>query len=534
MSQTKRYIESSKYKCQHVYNLDPTTIPVLSRSLSKEEFIKTQQKYKHALSIVKEFMQKLISFLSGTPTYILTTDSKGYVLDSYGDESIQQMTTSLGIKEGVQFHEQEAGTNSITLAIEHGEPVHLIGDDHYHHCFEDVACYSAPFSVADGELSGTISLMTTKEHASEFHMGLLSSAVDSIEREIHTQKENQELLVNNQVLMDTTPLGIVITNKEGTISNFNQSAQDITGWEQQLVVGKHISILNDLSPYFHYVLDEKEAIENIELTMPDQQKTCLVDVLPLFNHGNLIGAFGQFKDVTSYIQLQNQVIQSEKLSEIGRLSAGFAHEIRNPLTSIIGLTKLLQIDESQSKYIEIIQSELERIKNLVNEFVMYGKPGNGQKQITNLVTIIKDTIELMNHTAQKQHAKLHFKEPDDQVSFYVDESQFKQILINLINNALDAMGEGGNVWIDLKVTKTNLFITISDEGKGMSAEEIENFGTPFFSTKEKGLGIGLSICSDIVKSHNGKISVESTDENGTTIKLSFPYEAKNKRRINIS
>ncbi|WP_377891023.1 ATP-binding protein [Alkalihalobacillus sp. R86527] len=534
MNHPTQYIETSKYKCRHVYALDPTAIPLLTRSLSTEQLAERQQEFGQSLSTIREFMQKLISFLSGTPTYIVTTDAEGHVLDSYGDESIQRMVTTLGIKNGIQFHEEEAGTNSIILALKYGEPMQLIGDDHYHDCFNNVACFSVPFSISKEEIAGTVSLMTNKDHASEFHLGLLSSAVDSIEREINTQKQNQELHINNQVLMDTTPLGIVITNKDGIISSFNKSAHVITGLEQELAIGQSIKILRDISPCFHHVLREQERVENIELTFPEQQKTCLIDILPLFNDGVLIGAFGQFKDVTSYIELQNQVVQSEKLSAIGKLSAGFAHEIRNPLTSIIGLTKIIQVDDTQTKYMEIIKSELERIDKLVNEFVMYGKPGGTQKKTCEIGSIISDTVKLMHCTAKKKNVHLHFDQPKDLVELYIDKSQFKQVLINLINNAIDAMSEGGDVTIALAVHDTEVTITINDEGNGMTQEEIENFGLPFYSTKDKGLGIGLSICSDIVKSHNGRIGVNSSDENGTAIQLSFPYEEKNKRRFNMS
>ncbi|WP_270180743.1 ATP-binding protein [Alkalihalobacillus sp. CinArs1] len=532
MSHPTHYIETSKYKCRHVYALDPTTIPVLTNSLSSEQLKERQLEYGQSLSTIREFMQKLISFLSGTPTYIVTTDAEGHVLDSYGDDSIQRMVTTLGIRNGIQFHEEEAGTNSIILALKYGEPIQLIGDDHYHDCFRNVACFSVPFTIKKGETAGTVSLMTSKDHASEFHLGLLSSAVDSIEREINTQKQNQELHINNQVLMDTTPLGIVITNKDGVISSFNKSAEMITGREKASAVGEMITILPDISPCFLHVLKEQEPVENVEITFSEHHKTVLFDILPLFNEGILIGAFGQFKDVTSYIELQNQVVQSEKLSAIGKLSAGFAHEIRNPLTSIIGLTKILDVDVRQAKHMEIIKSELERIDDLVNEFVLYGKPGGSQKKNCDLVTIISDTVKLMRCTAKKQKVNLYFKDPGDHVPLYIDQSQFKQVLINLINNSIDAMSEGGDIEIGLTFHDSEVVITINDEGSGMSKEEIENFGIPFYSTKDKGLGIGLSICSDIVKSHNGTISVGSSDETGTSIHISIPYDAK--RRPNIS
>ncbi|WP_283152873.1 ATP-binding protein [Guptibacillus hwajinpoensis] len=525
MTQREIQIQYSKNTCEHVYQLDPNSIPVLHVLLSEEELALRLQNYSCSLSIIQKFMKKLLSFLSDTPTVVVTTDHEGYVLDSYGDESFEQMTASLGIQNGVKFDEATAGTNAITLALKYQEPIHLIGDDHYHYCFEDVACYSAPYAYHNGEIIGTISLMTTKKYASQLHLGLLSSSIDTIEREIQVNKQNEQLHLYNQMLMRATPIGIVISDQDGQIKEFNRSAEKLTGLNKTKMIGYPITEIPTLKPFFDHVLSKKKGIEDIEITFfKTDERKCLLDILPLYDHNQqLSGAFAQFRDMTSYYQLQEQVIQSEKLSAIGKLGAGFAHEIRNPLTSIIGFTQLLDVNEEQANYISIIRAELERMKNLVNQFVMMGKPTISKRTLNELNPLVFETVELMKSNAHLHNVQLEFDANTENITVCMDSSQIKQVLINFIKNAIEAMPEGGEISVHLTKNEENAVISIEDDGKGMSEEEVKQLGTPFFSTKRSGLGIGLSICFDIMEAHNGEISIDSEIGKGTKARLILPY-----------
>ncbi|WP_226659253.1 ATP-binding protein [Guptibacillus hwajinpoensis] len=526
MTQRETYIQHSKTTCEHVYQMDPNSIPVLRVILTEEELAERLQKYERAISIIQKFMTKLLSFLADTPTLIVTTDDEGYVLDSYGDERFKQMTASFGIQTGVKFDEETAGTNAITLALKHNEPIHLVGEDHYHHCFSEVACYSAPYRYRNGEVIGTISIMTTRQYASSLHLGLLSSSIDTIEREIQLHEQNEQLHLYNQMLMSATPIGIVISDEAGHIREFNNSAADLTGLNKKNMIGSHISEVPVLKPFFDHVLTRKKGIEDIEIIFSTlNERKCLLDILPLYNHNNqLSGAFAQFRDMTSYYQLQDQVIQSEKLSAIGKLGAGLAHEIRNPLTSIIGFTQLLDVDEKQSHYIDIITAELERMKNLVNQFVMMGKQTSSERKTGHLNPLIEETVELMRSNAHLHNVEINDHSTEEQMSVCMDSSQIKQVLINFIKNAIESMPNGGKITVSLAKEDNKAVISITDTGKGMSEKEVKQLGTPFFSTKSSGLGIGLSICFDIMKAHHGNIVIDSEEGVGTTAKLLLPLQ----------
>ncbi|UOQ49264.1 ATP-binding protein [Gracilibacillus caseinilyticus] len=520
------YIRESKQNCKQIYQMNPNDFPVLNKGISKNQLAYKMQLFQKALSVVRHFMKKLIYYMEGIPTLIITTDNDGYVLEIYGDESIKQMVDSLGISLGAQFDEEDVGTNSVSLALRHQEPIALIGNDHFHYCLSDVACYSAPFS--NGNLVGTVSMMTMVNYASNFHLGLLSSAVDTIEREIQLQEKNHSLDLLNQVLVDATPLGILMTDSEGELLEFNASAEDITGIPKESLLANGIDRISEIAEYIYHVIETREKVENAEFSFSivdsDDTKTLLLDVLPLFDEQQMIGTFAQFRDMTQYHELQQKLIESEKLSAIGKLGAGLAHEIRNPLTSIIGLTQLLKENNHQNKYLEIITAELERMKNLVNQFVSLGKPTILDREHCNLNELVTDTVELMNSNARLHNVEIYVELTNSHTNAYIDKAKIKQVLINFIKNALEAISSGGNIHIQLKtdMKSKEIYIMIKDNGEGMTEEQVDSLGTPFFTTKESGLGMGLPICFDIIHSHNGRIKIDSEKGQGTKINLVLP------------
>ncbi|KGX91806.1 ATP-binding protein [Pontibacillus marinus] len=528
MSSFETYIENSKRNCSELYGLDPEVIPKLKVGLTEEELERKKEIFSSVLGIVKHFMQKLIYYMDGTPTLVIITDHEGSVLDIYGDPSIKEMVDAIDLKVGAQFLEEEVGTNSVSLALRHEEPIALIGNDHYQQALSGVACYSAPFAYFDeGGLAGTVSMMTLIDYASQFHLGLLSSAVDSIERELQLQKQNEQLQLLNQVLINSTPLGIVMTDNYGSVLEYNTAAEEITEIPKEFIYETGIGQIAEIENYINQALMNGEKIENKEITMimkDGQSKVCHLDVFPLFSEGQIIGAFAQFRDMTQYHELQKQVVESEKLSAIGKLGTGLAHEIRNPLTSIMGLTQLLQENNQQNKYLEIITDELERMASLVNQFVILGKPTDIQRESCDVNRLLSNTVELMKSNTRLQNSTITFQPSQYNLETQIDPSKIKQVLINFIKNALEAMPNGGEVVVDSALLEETeeVHISIQDNGEGMTEEEISQLGKLFFTTKENGIGMGLPICFDIVKAHLGRVEYDSEKGQGTQVNLYLP------------
>ncbi|QNF29943.1 ATP-binding protein [Metabacillus elymi] len=535
MNKVPFYILESKQYCSSK-GMNTNDIPFPKLCLMKDVHIQRVSEYQEFLTVSRHFIKKLLFFMKNTPTLVVISDDKGYVLEMYGDQTIQSMVHSLGIQEGVLFDESGVGTNSISLALKHKEPIQLIGTDHYHDCLHSTTCMTVPFYFEDLERrSGTVSIMSTIDYASSFHLGLLSSAVDSIERELKIRKQNRRLNILHQVMVDSTQNGIVIIDTKGIITEFNQAGEYITGFDKDMVIGSHIDILKPISSYVNKILKNGSKYKNLEVTfyslIEGKEKTSLFDALPIYDENNsLLGAFVQFRDISDRIELEKQVIATEKLSLIGKLGAGLAHEIRNPLTSVIGFIQLLKKEVGKKhteKHFKIILDELERIKRLVNQLMMMAKPSTNERTECNIVELTKETIYLMNSQATQHNVTVDFQTGlKENLHILIDESQIKQVLINIIKNAIEAIDNGGNINVSLaQVSHLNDYyieIEVKDDGNGLTEEQLKKLFTPFYSSKEKGLGLGLSICKQIIESHKGKMEVSSFINEGTTFKIKLP------------
>ncbi|MGD6833678.1 PAS domain S-box protein [Sutcliffiella halmapala] len=229
------------------------------------------------------------------------------------------------------------------------------------------------------------------------------------------------------------------------------------------------------------------------------------------------------RDITEKKQAEAVMLQSEKLSVAGQLAAGIAHEIRNPLTAIKGFFKLLEREVDQKKeYFHIIESELSRIELILSELLLLAKPHKVRIQKVSLDTLLKDVTTLLETQAIMNNVWFEMKLDAKDPLIQCDDNQVKQVFINLIKNGIEAMSEGGNIFIETEDDGEEVIIRIRDEGRGIPEEIISRLGEPFFTTKTTGTGLGLMITFNIIKNHHGTVSVKSELEQGTTFEVRFP------------
>lgn len=522
------YILNSKYNCEFKYNLDPAGKPDIRRKITDEELQRQRKKYTKLISVTKYFMKKLLLFLKDTPTVVIITDDEANLLEIFGDSGLLGKLHFL--QPGIYFDESFIGTNPISLCLKHRQPVQLVGDQHYFHILRDYSCATSMFTA--NNLKGTISLLTTVDHSTKFHLGLISSAVDSIERELLLEKSNRKLKMLYSIIIDVTKDGIIITDANGNIIKFNKTAEHTTGFSYHQIEKKHISLLPEFYPFINKVLQDEKKFEEVEITYfidEDNEKRLEFDAFPMYDEKyNLTGAYLQFKDITEKRQLERKVLEAEKLSVIGKLSAGLAHEIRNPLTPILGFIQLLEEthkdDEIALQYYQIIKDEIGRMKALINDFVLMSKPEVPQKQEVNIYQLALETVELMKSQSiiYNIELKLINELHDNTITLYIDKNQIKQTLINLIQNAIQVM-DNGEIKVVLEQQRNGIDISIEDQGKGISEDVIDSIFDPFFTTKEDGIGLGLAVCSSIIKNHYGTISVQSKEGVGTTFTIFLPF-----------
>jgi signal transduction histidine kinase/putative methionine-R-sulfoxide reductase with GAF domain len=222
-----------------------------------------------------------------------------------------------------------------------------------------------------------------------------------------------------------------------------------------------------------------------------------------------------------------QLIRSEKLAALGQLAAGFAHEIRNPLTSInILIHSMTEKSPSRDSYnedLKVIEEEIHRINEIVDQFLRFAKPAPPLLERGDVLSILEETLQLLRPQIEKHHVAVE-KEFQTLSIILMDREQIKQAILNLLLNAIQAMPGGGHLVLSGRNSEDGqwTYLCIQDSGMGISPEDMDKLFDPFFSTKEGGIGLGLSIAHRIIDQHRGKIEVESAPGKGTLFTVWLP------------
>ncbi len=246
--------------------------------------------------------------------------------------------------------------------------------------------------------------------------------------------------------------------------------------------------------------------------------------------GQIVGAYVIFKDVTNLRSLEQQVQRSDRLAMIGQIAAGTAHEIRNPLTSIKGFLQVLQRTfvhtgmEKEHGFTELMLTEIDRINELVNEFLLLSKPRHVSYDKTDMSGVIRDVLPIINNQAVLHNVTIRYQSVYQMPKVIADQGLLKQVFINLCKNGIEAMVTGGTLTLTERVdaAEQKVSVDIHDAGPGIPAFLIDKIFDPFFTTKDSGTGLGLSVCQRIIHDIGGSIRVSSKGF-GTTFTVSMPY-----------
>lgn len=268
---------------------------------------------------------------------------------------------------------------------------------------------------------------------------------------------------------------------------------------------------------FHELLDEYGRSWLITMTYGDQMEgDFLISV----------------KDVSDFKQIEQTAYQNDKLAMLGKISASIAHEIRNPLTSIRGFIQLLRphlMSLGKDEYARIILTEIDRANDIIYEFLNSSKPSAPQTTVIPVASLLKEVVLLTESEALMKGSQIILHQAERTPTFIsVDVKQIKQVILNLIKNALDAIDEKqddhivGMIEIGMTQNDQQVSILISDNGGGMDQNTLNHLFNPFFTTKEGGTGLGLSVSYRIIKNHGGSIAVESQVGTGTAFVITLP------------
>ncbi len=232
------------------------------------------------------------------------------------------------------------------------------------------------------------------------------------------------------------------------------------------------------------------------------------------------------QDVTDIKKMEDRMMQSEKLSALARISAGIAHEIGNPLTSISSYVQILREmdhDEFTKESLDTVAKHITRIADIVRQMSSFSKTRASDLGHHDAVELVDMTLDLVKYDKRMKGIKINVEIPETLPPVRVNETQMIQVLMNIILNAADAMTDGGNLDIRARELDEEIEITLADTGSGIPAEHMEKIFDPFFTTKDKGTGLGLAVSYNIIRSYQGDILVESRPEGGTIFRVRLPY-----------
>ncbi|MGG1674461.1 PAS domain S-box protein [Neobacillus sp. NRS-1170] len=233
------------------------------------------------------------------------------------------------------------------------------------------------------------------------------------------------------------------------------------------------------------------------------------------------------RDIQHRIETGERLRKSEKLAVVGQMAAAVAHEIRNPLTPIKGFMQLLNAEkEINPVYLGIVLDELQRLEVIISEFLTMAKPHTEKTSLVQLNSLVGQVVQLLQTQALMKNNEINFISNNTVPAIIGDPNSLKQVFMNVIQNSLDALSEKGQIDVIICVDELAVIIKIKDNGCGIPEGRLLKLGEPFYSTKEKGTGLGLMTSYRIIESHHGKINVESEEGHGTTVTIWLPIPSK--------
>ncbi|OAS16300.1 PAS domain S-box protein [Paenibacillus oryzisoli] len=422
------------------------------------------------------------------------------------------------------------------------KPTHIIGNTlhdiwptilansieaHYHRAW--LGEENVMFETTFRGITYLTSLRPIKEN--ERMVEVIGSCVDITERkrmetELRETKELLESIINN------TTDAICVCDLNARVISINAAHEHIFGWSQEELIGHQLPIYPDNLEYERKELYDKlksgkqiSGMESVRLRKDGQLIHVSITKTPIRSEkGDIFGFAEITRDITERKQTEELLRKSDKLSVAGQLAAGLAHEIRNPLTSLRGFLQLLQHDlRDKRHYFDIMLSELDRINFIVSEFLVIAKPEAIVYKKSDLVMILQSVIALLDTQAVLCNVELILEFQSDIPEITCSEMHLKQLFINLIKNAMEAIPKDGQIKLLVSLHgEDQIRVRTQDNGCGIPEERLKQLGEPFYTTKEKGTGLGLMMCFKIVEAHKGTMYIQSQVGYGTTIDVFLP------------
>ncbi len=330
--------------------------------------------------------------------------------------------------------------------------------------------------------------------------------------------------------------GVIVTDTSHRVMMINNAAYRMLPFSS----GEHeyhyvwaVIYDEDVASWLEKTLKEGDKVEDEEFSLQssDTLRILSITVQPLVREKQVAGSIIQIRDITSKKKQEAKYRRAENLASLTTLAAGVAHEIKNPLASIgIHLQLMRREVESQQQitadsaasYLDVIEEEIERLNGIVVDFLFAVRPMDTNMKLEDIHAVIEDMLEFVHYELEENQITVETSLNANYHKAEIDQKYFKQALLNIIKNAIGAMPEGGHLKISTSVQDDMLAIDIADNGVGISDENMEKIFEPYFTTKDFGSGLGLTVVFKVIREHQGDISINSTEGKGTTFTITLP------------
>ncbi len=339
--------------------------------------------------------------------------------------------------------------------------------------------------------------------------------------------------------------GIITVDNNGNITFINQAALKIIEYNFADLIETKITRLfvdtEQAEEILHSLLKKKIMFESKEVNLLTKSNK----ILPIGFSTSILnskesvfeGVILSFRDLTELRGFRKEIERMDRLATLGEVSAGIAHEIRNPLAGIKTSAQVLEEsfapNDFRAQLVSRIVKEIDRSNDLLKRFFKFAKPGRPEQEFINIEKLVEGVRLLLGSRMKKKRIKYVANYDHLVQNVYIDESQIEQVIINLMLNAIDSIEEKGEITVNTGIknqidkqksdyTQNMIFVEIEDTGKGISEDNIEKIFNPFFTTKNNGVGLGLAISSRLIEENGGNLEVKSKTGHGTKFILHFP------------
>jgi len=357
--------------------------------------------------------------------------------------------------------------------------------------------------------------------------GFMQSAYRASRRTVQDQEARiRSLREIRDKIVESLPSGLMTCEDDGRISFINKMGVKILQRSLDSLKGTSVWALFDLDPP---LADDPQHLSRVErrISVAGTKRSFGISFRPLEMESGRHGIMVVFQDLTKIRLLEAHKLLADKMAAIGKMAAGVAHEIRNPLAAISGsiqvLKEVLPEDPTALELADIVHTETRRLDDIISQFLAYARPGSPPFfETLDLVSCVTAFLQLVEHDAQMKDLVVDLDFPNEKCMIMGDQGRLQQVFWNLLRNSYQACKTAPRVEMGCQLQEEEVIFRITDNGIGMTEEQLKDLFTPFQSFSNTGTGLGMSIVYDIIEMHHGKIDVRSKPGVGTTVYLTFP------------